>query len=270
MSQFDDETRLERLSDTRFGVLPPASWCIAGNLNGGYLMTLAAVALRELSPQHPDPLSVTLHYLRPGAGGTPCQLDVQLLRQGRTISTGRVTLAQDGQTCLEALAMLGDLGTAGNSAGSADHGAAMAPPDMPPPELCVARSGEAQGVFLPITSRLDIRLHPDDAVSGMSSQAQMRGWIRFRDGRECDSLALLLFADAFPPSVFGVLQKVGWVPTLEMTVHVRRRPVAGWIQAQFTTRDIAGGRLIEDGVLWDASGAVVAQVRQLALLPKTG
>jgi acyl-CoA thioesterase len=51
-------------------------------------------------------------------------------------------------------------------------------------------------------------------------------------------------------------------------VNVRRRPAPGWIQAQFQTRDMADGRMIEDGLLWDSQGHLIAQSRQLALLLK--
>ena len=59
---------------------------------------------------------------------------------------------------------------------------------------------------------------------------------------------------------------VGWVPTIELTVHVRRRPAPGWVLARFECDDLAGGRMIETGSLWDSSGALVARSRQLGLL----
>jgi acyl-CoA thioesterase len=143
---------------------------------------------------------------------------------------------------------------------------AMPMPAMPSPEACLSRSGDEQGVGLPILDRLDIRLHPDEARAGAAGKAQVTGWIRFHDGRPPDTLASVLFADAFPPSVFGLLGVVGWVPTIELTVQVRRRPVAGWMLGQFRSHDLIDGRLIEDGVLWDSAGHVVAQSRQLALV----
>jgi acyl-CoA thioesterase len=141
---------------------------------------------------------------------------------------------------------------------------------MPPPDACTPRSPGEQGVALPILDRLDVRLHPDEARAGAAGRAQVSGWIRFRDGREPDALATLLFADAFAPAVFGLLGAVGWVPTVELTVQVRRRPAPGWMLAQFRTVDLADGRLIEDGLLWDARGRLVAQSRQLALVRLPG
>ena len=47
--------------------------------------------------------------------------------------------------------------------------------------------------------------------------------MRHSDGSDPDVIALLMFADAFPPPIFTVFGPVGWVPTLELTVQVRAR-----------------------------------------------
>lgn len=258
--QFDNETQAHADGDRRYIGQTHAAWNIGANLNGGYLMVLAAAALRQQSPKHPDPLSVTAHYLRPGAGDSAFCIDTQLIRSGNTLTTSRATLSQDGKARIEVLAAFGDLGVAKAAR------ATLPAPAIPPPEQCTARSGEVQGIVLPIMQRLDIRLHPEQAAPGKAGRSLVSGWIRFLDGRAPDSLALLLFGDAFPPSVFGLLGVVGWVPTIELTVHVRKRPAPGWILAQFQTFDIAGDRMIEDGALWDSNGDLVAQSRQLALL----
>ena len=143
-------------------------------------------------------------------------------------------------------------------------------PTCPPPEACPARSSQAQGVSLPIAEQLDIRLHPDQARMGGSGAARISGWIRFHDGRAPDALACLLFADAFPPAVFSLLGMVGWVPTVQLTVHVRRRPAPGWMLGEFWASDLSDGRVIEDGALWDSTGQLVLQSRQLALVRQAG
>lgn len=55
--------------------------------------------------------------------------------------------------------------------------------------------------------------------------------------------------------------------TVELTVHVRARPAPGWLACRSTTRFVAGGFHEEDFEIWDSTGALVAQSRQLALLP---
>ena len=271
MSDFDDETRVSPLvsqpdspggAASFSGRVHPA-WNIGANPNGGYLLALAAQALRQCTPAQPDPLSITVHYLRPGLAGQACLIHTQLLRRGRTLSTARATLVQDGGARLEVLAAMGNLG---EPAAGAPAPLTMARPDMPPPEACPGRSASAQGVGLPILDRLDIRLHPAEAVPGAAGAARVSGWIRLADGRAPDAMACLLMADAFPPAVFGLLGMVGWVPTIELTVQLRRRPVPGWLLGRFRSQDLRDGRVIEDGALWDASGQLVLQSRQLALV----
>jgi acyl-CoA thioesterase len=274
MSSFDDETRLTPMEPqpggaggaggmAAFAGQVHSAWNIGANPNGGYLLALAARALQQCTPAQPDPLSITVHYLRPGLADQPCRIDTQLLRSGRTLSTVRATLVQGGNARLEVLASMGNLG----AADAAEPARLSLPrPDLPPPQDCPGRSAPAQGVELGILERLDIRLHPGQAVPGAAGQARVSGWIRFADGRAPDALACLLMADAFPPAVFGLLGAVGWVPTIELTVHLRRRPAPGWLLGEFWSHDLSDGRVVEDGALWDSTGQLVVQSRQLALV----
>jgi acyl-CoA thioesterase len=262
MSAFDHDTLAQPAGELAWTGRISADWNIGANPNGGYLLAVAMAAMRQAVPAHPDPLTVTAHYLRPGLGGQPCTLEARVLRTGRQLSTLRGTLNQDDEPRLEILAALGDLGQGNTAIADLEPPA----PAMPPPDDCIPRSAGEQGVTLSILDRLDVRLHPDQARAGSAGRARVSGWIRFADGRAPDPLGLLLFADAFPPAVFGLLGVVGWVPTVELTVHVRRRPAPGWVRASFDTVDLADGRLIEDGRLWDAEGRLVAQSRQLALV----
>ena len=286
MSRFDEETCVTPVPQRNADALTPvdpssdrgpaaaasqfsghvgSAWNIGGNPNGGYLLAIAAQALRQTTPDQPDPLSITAHYLLPGLADQACRVDTQVLRRGRNISTLRATLAQDGGVRLALLAAMGALGDSDGKTETMPS-LSLPKPEIPPPEDCVGRSGAAQGVVLPILGRLEIRLHPQQAMPGASGQATVSGWIRFADGRPPDALACLLMADAFPPAVFGLLGAVGWVPTIELTVHLRRRPVPGWLLGQFWTHDLSDGRLVEDGALWDSDGQLVAQSRQLALV----
>ena len=119
---------------------------------------------------------------------------------------------------------------------------------------------------MPIAKRVDVRIAPERAIAGASADAVMEGWIRLADGSPPSTMSLPLFSDAFPPSLFAKFGRVGWVPTIELTVHARRRPTDGWCQARFECDDLVGGRMIETGTLWDSTGRVVARSRQLGLL----
>ncbi len=259
---FDRETALTGSPDGQqghwLGHIDP-NWNIGDNPNGGYLAAVALRSLLELTPTQSDPLSVTTHYLRPGTSEMDCQVQAEIIRPGRTLSTVRAELHQNGKQRLSMIASMGNLSD------SAEPGLRVPAPAIPSPENCIARTGESQGIDPKILNRLEIRLDPAHASAG-GGEAIVSGWVRFRDGREPDTHACLLFADAFPPSIFNKLGAVGWVPTIELTVHVRRRPAPGWMQARFQTTDLTAGRMIEDGMLWDSQGNLIAQSRQLALL----
>ncbi len=214
---------------------------------------------------HPDPLSVTTHFLRPlqpSLPGAPARIVTDVVRDGRTTSVARGALEYDGKQRLTVLAAFGDLSRPASSGSEITAPA----PVMPSPERCLDRSQLEQGVALPILERLEVRIHPDRAAPGESADAVMEGWIRLRDGTDPSTLALVLFADAFPPSLYPRFGRIGWVPTIELTVHVRRRPSPGWVRARFECDDLVDGRMIETGALWDSTGALVARSRQLGLL----
>ena len=61
MSEFEQDTRVERIDNYRFKGLVDAGWNISANPNGGYLLSIVSAAIAE-SVDHPDPLSFTAHY----------------------------------------------------------------------------------------------------------------------------------------------------------------------------------------------------------------
>ena len=215
MTQYERDTALEQLDEGRWSGTVSEHWNIGDNPNGGYLVSLVMRALRTLGP-HQDPLSITTHYLRPGSPGQPCVVEAELVQTGRTITTARGRLIQDGKERLEVVAALGDL-----DAGGDGPSLTVEPPDMPPPDECPVRSGDEQGVALPLLERLDIRIHPDHHRAGDAGAAEMSGWIRLADGAPSDSMSVAMFADAFPPSLFGLLGVIGWVPTPPKVIPIR-------------------------------------------------
>lgn len=266
-TDFDRETSVERTHEEGAASIwrgaVHQNWNIGDNPNGGYMVSIALAAITQVI-EHPHPLTVTTHFLRPGSPDTACEVHVEVLRSGRMLSTVRATLSQAGKARIEVLAAFGNL----SESVGVETELTLPAPQHAPPEACVPRSGEAQGIHLPITERLHVQLDPQCARAGENKEARVSGWIRFADQREPDAIALPLFADAFPPSAFAKLGVVGWVPTLELTVHIRRLPTPGWILGRFETQDLSGGRMLENGWLWDSAGNLVAQSRQIGLVMK--
>lgn len=247
-------------------------WTVGEGINGGLLLALAGHALRRtfLEVGHPDPIAISAYYLSASRPG-PVTATSEVLRHGRSMSTGSVSLTQhdDGGPVerIRALATYGDL-----DALPSEVNTTAAPPDLPDPEQCVG-TNLAPPTFrskAPLLDRFDLRLHPDHvgwAVGQPSGEGRIAGWLRLADGREPDALSLLLALDALPPVTFD-LGLSGWTPTLELTAHVRANPAPGWLRVVHATRNHAGGLLEEDAEVWDSTGRLVAQSRQLAKAPR--
>jgi hypothetical protein len=136
----------------------------------------------------------------------------------------------------------------------AEH-ASLAPAGLPVPGL---------------SRRIETRLDPLTAgwaLGQPGGEAVLRAWVRFTDGRDPDPLALVTFADALPPTCWA-LGRVGWAPTVQLQVLVRALPAPGWCLVEARTGEIAGGWLDEDYRIWDSTGRLVAQSRQLARAPR--
>lgn len=238
-------------------------WDILGNVNGGYLMAIAARAIEDRLGA--PPVTITGHFLRPGRAGE-VTIEVNEIRSGRRFSTAAANVFQQGQVILTVLATVG----------TPERGdviiSAIPPPVMPDFDDPAILPTAAEIVASPaIFGSVDVRLA--NGSSGFrtgqpTGRAEIDGWFGWRNGGDVDEIGLLLVADVFPPPVFNTDLPVAWVPTLELTVHVRAVPAPGPLKCRFRTEFIQDGMLSEDGWIWDCEDRLVCQSRQLALMPR--
>jgi hypothetical protein len=268
--RFERDTAVERIGEGRYrGGIDPGWAVIHGAApNGGYVMALAARAMRA-PLSHPDPVSLTAHFLAPPTPGG-VTVEVEVLRTGRRHSTVSASLRQDDRELARLLGTFGDLSAAAGPTRVDRH-----PPDLPPKDECVAFTDQAEqrasGALPapPIALRFDHHI-PATALGwtqrAPSGNGAIGGYVSWRDGAPMDTLGLLVVADCYPPAVFeSGIGGFGWVPTIELTVQVRKRPSPGDLRAWFTTTAVTNGYLEEDGEVWDADGDLVVLSRQLAL-----
>ncbi|MEV5347896.1 thioesterase family protein [Streptomyces achromogenes] len=265
-SEFDRDTAVTRREPGVYDIDLSAGWTIISAVNGGYLLAVLGRALADTLP-HPDPFSITAHYLTASRPG-PAVVRTETVRTGRTLSTGQASLFQydDEGGEVERIRVLASYG---NLAALPDDVRTTAtPPPIPPLERCFGPEDGPAPIdgSNAIADRLMIKLDPATtgwALGTPSGKGEMRAWFGLADGRDADPLSLLLAVDALPPTAFE-LGLTGWVPTVELTVHVRRRPAPGPLRISITTRNLAGGFLEEDAEVWDSADRLVAQSRQLA------
>ena len=259
-------------------------WVVGGGINGGYLLAVIGNAVRtrllDIAPDsgHVDPFSVSAHYLSASVPG-PAVVETEVVRTGGRFSTVAATLVQhvDGVRVprIGVLATYGDLDAAHDQQTDAAAAAlhlALPVPDLPPLEECLPSNGAPAGFdeAPPLLARFDLRLDPATAMWAIgkpSRRGVIQGWFALADHRPLDPIALLVVVDALPPVTFD-LGMPGWAPTLELTVHVRAKPEPGPVVVRHLTRTVAGGLFEEDCEVWDSTGRLVAQSRQLALQPR--
>lgn len=242
-------------------------WLIGRAVNGGVLMALGLGAVAEglAASGHTAPLSWSAHFLSAAQAG-PVEVSVEVLRTGRSVSTAQARVVQSSDAGpVERVRLVGSFGDVART--TTVH-RAPAPPSVPDPGECLPATRDASPAAAAITmlDRLDVRVDPSTAgfaVGRPTRRGVIRAWLRMRDGREPDVTMLPYAVDALMPVSFD-LGVPGWAPTLELTGQVLGDPAPGWLLVELSTDTVVGDLLVEDALVWDSTGRLVARSRQLA------
>jgi acyl-CoA thioesterase len=255
VSSYLQATSSRRVDDSTYAVDIDPGWAIGGNPHGGYLMAMVSKAAVD-AVGSPHALAVSAHFLRPPSGG-PAEVRVEVVKRGRTASTVRATLWQNDKARLDTLI------TAGRLPDGPPSYAGVPMPELFSPEQCRAR--QETGATIELAEHVDVRIDPRTSLSNGGGDPVIRGWMAFRDGTDVDVEALLLAVDIAPPTVAHLGHR-GWAPTVELSCLLRAEPRPGWLAFEAKATLVAGDWFDEESTVWDASGCVVAQSRQLALV----
>jgi acyl-coenzyme A thioesterase PaaI-like protein len=261
MKTFAEATAVIERDGSFVAELDP-QWAVGDKLHGGYLMAVLGRAV-SAAAGHEHPVAITTSFLRPPAAGE-ATVEVVTLREGRTTSQYRATLAQDGQVCAEALVTQGGLDDA------EPWWSAAPPPELPPEEECVRLPSVAPGApfVVPLLDVVEHRLDPSVlgfAVGQPSKAGRTGAWLRLADGADWDPLSLLVALDLAPP-ISLTLGVTGWAPTITFTAYLRRLPAPGPLRVTMRAAEITSGRMDETALAWDTKGNLVAQATQLAAI----
>ena len=267
MGAFDEAIEARQVGEGRYEIQPDERFAIAGAVNGGVLLANVLRAVLDSSP-HPYPIATSAHFLR-APRPEPALVEVEWLKHGKVAATARATLVQGGRPMLETTVTTGALGDPDDVSSLSWTGE---PPRLPPIAMC-RDIQDAQGprAFSGYARQVDIRLDP--ATLGWthgepSGIPEMRGYFGLREPREPDAYLLALAVDSLPPVVFGI-EVVGWSPTVELTWYMRAVPAPGELRVAARCRHVSGGWFDEEAEVWDSSGRLVAQSRQIALIGRS-
>lgn len=263
MGDLGVDTAVRDLGDGRYEATLSRDWEIWGPM-GGYV---AAVALRAagLATEHPRPVAFSCHYLGV-AGFEDVQLRVEPRRAGRSASSHRVELSQDGRPILDAMVW----SAAENEGLEHDE---TEPPSVPGPEaLADIRDlvPEDEGPPFPFWENFDARpIHferPWPPVGPLP--ATWQEWLRFRptgtfEDPWVDAARAVVLVDL--PSWPSAHRPHAWrqppftAPTLDLNVAFHR-PAAGegWLLCDGAAPVSTGGVFGWTARVWSPGGALHA------------
>ena len=265
---FQDHIALEQVGTGEYSLtIHDKYWIVAGP-NGGYLAALFANAgnLHLNSPER-QLRSLTTHFLSPPKLGE-ARITVKTERSGRLVDFLRLELVQNDRTLLLATGVWG-------SAGESPPEPQLKMPKVPSPDKCT-----------PIDKIIEhpIRLREQwetrsamgekltqQAIGQQRQEAELSWWIRPVEPTLTGTPLIVAISDALPPPIFAMAPQIQFVPTVDLTVHIRAEintldwPAAEWVLVRFATRHISHGYLEEDGQIWLRDGTLLGMSRQLSV-----
>jgi len=243
-------------------------WTIGPKVHGGAMLALCANAARTAGgggpAEGPQPVSVSASFLwAPDPG--PMLLTTLIRKRGRRISVVDVELTQGDRTAVHAVVNLGEPEHGTVPLLSANPVLDLMPPE-PPGDIAPIEPGHPLAGLVHLGEGCDIRtvlstLGP--SADGRPPVIQM--WARPR-GVAPDALFALMCGDVSAPVTFAV-ERTGWAPTIQLTAFLRALPADGWLRVICSCVEIGQDWFDEDHLVVDQTGRIVAQSRQLAMVP---
>jgi len=262
---FRRDTAVTPRGDGLYDVEISTQWRAGRGPHGGYLAAMITRALMAtVADERRDPRSLTVHYARapqPGAA----QIRTTVERAGRSLSTLSARLEQGGEVQALALAAFSPP-WAGRPELDDRPIPTVAGPEPRPTEPLPADDGRPRFVQHMV---MQPRFGPFP-FTGSDEPMVTGGWLGLFEPQALDPPSVALFSDAWWSPPFGRLRELATSPTVDLTIHFRRRLTNPDARALYLARFETG--LVHDGFfenhasIWSVDGKLLAHARQLALL----
>lgn len=259
---FDADTALRPLGEERFAAEMSERWWVGRGPNGGYVAAVVLRALEAVIGKERPVRSLTVQFPRAPAPG-PTEIEVEVVREGRSASFGAARLTQKGEIQATALAVFS------TDRSGLEYVDAEMPEAEPPGELYEPDPSAVRGMP-PMMQNYSFRQALGDAAFS-GGRPVTGGWMRAREPRPLDAPLAAALLDAWIPAAFVPAAGPILAPTLDYTVHFRAPlPPPGAAPedpylVSISSRLSREGFFEEDGELWAQDGTLLAQSRQLAL-----
>ncbi|MGI5469998.1 thioesterase family protein [Streptomyces sp. CA-132043] len=230
-------------------------WWSWSSAHGGRLASLALGAARGAAGTGHTPRSLTVNFLS-AVTDEPLLLRPVPVRVSRGASVITVESEHRGTRPLLATATFG-------APREGREVEADAPAAAPEPDEC--KPLDFLDAHFAVLRNVEMRAVGPLPLSG-APEADLRAWVRYRDGRPLDAEAATVLTDVLPCGVYALADAVFAAPTVDMTLHyapgAETPPASPWALCRIRTRRAANGWAVDDSEVRDAEGRLLVLGRQ--------
>lgn len=250
-------------------------WTIGPKVHGGCMVAVCAAAARRAildagADAAMQPLAVSASFFSAPDPGE-VELTTTLRKKGRQVGVVDVELSQGGRVAVRASVTLGTP-DAGEPLHTVPHRTVSMPVE-PVADAAAVTPDHPMGKIVNFAGAASLHIDGSTAhfLSGREGEPAVSMWTRPHAGDETDVDTAVLFAlmagDISAPVTMN-RGLFGWAPTVQLTVYLRRVPAPGWLRVTAESSVLGNTWFEEDHTVVDSTGAVVAQSRQLAMMPR--
>ncbi|HCV39250.1 MAG TPA: acyl-CoA thioesterase II [Pseudomonas sp.] len=240
----------------------PPSWAQGRAVFGGLMAAMVYERMRlKLADDRPV-RSLAISFVSPAAADVPIRFEVEVLREGKAVSTLLGRAIQNGQVVTLVQGNFG-AGRASVINVAAAPAVAMTPLEQAAPELPYIK-----GVTPEFMRHVALRWTVGGLPFSGNASRHMGGWVRLRDVAEeqINEAHLLALVDAWPPSLMPFLKQPAAGSTLTWTIEfiqpTAKLSTLDWCYYRVETEHARDGYGHAAAALWSAEGELLALSRQ--------
>ncbi|WP_460420683.1 acyl-CoA thioesterase [Pseudomonas sp. ZL2] len=240
-----------------------SSWAQGRACFGGLMAALLYEAmLAKTSPGRPV-RSLAITFVGPAEPEVPISFEVELLREGKAVSSLLGRALQNGQVVT---LMQGSFGSGRDSMIDVP---ALPAVEMKPLEQSSTELPCIKGVTPEFMRHVSLRWAIGGIPFSNNKSRDMGGWVRFRDSEREEPVSeahLLALVDAWPPTLLSHLNKPASGSTLTWTIEfiqpVPSLTTLDWCRYHVETEHARDGYGHAAAALWSDKGELLALSRQ--------
>lgn len=238
-----------------YSVAITPDWMQGRTTYGGLGAALCLEGVRRAFPNLPALRSAQISFIGPAGGEVA--VAPALLRQGKSMTFAGADLS--GAQGLATRAVF----AFGAARPSAFDRAFIGSPDLPGPDDCEPYIPEGMGP--PFARHYDVRLARGARPITKSSEHDHYIWVRHRDQKADDVVALLALADMPPPAMMPMFEAPAPISTVSWMLnflHAELHTEDGWWLLRSCAENASEGYSSQDMLVWNRKGEPVIAGRQ--------